>query len=239
MTGNNQSNLSPQILEELRALALPQKREVLMKFFKTGKGEYGEGDRFLGITVPLVRQTARRYFVASMATITPLLQSPWHEARLCGLMLLLNRYNKCPDERSELVEFYLSQAPRINNWDLVDLSAPGIVGHYLLTHPRQLLYRLAADPLLWNRRIAVVSTLTLIRHDEWTDTLRLVELLKGDTESLMHKAMGWMLREVGKRNETVLTDYLEQNATTLPRTTLRYAIERFAPEKRRYFLQLT
>lgn len=231
--------LSDTILAELQSVASAEKRAVLMKFFKTAPGEYGEGDEFLGIPVPLVRSIAKMFSAgADMKTIGRLMVSSWHEARLCALLLLIERYKKNTEERDIIFQFYLKNSHFVNNWDLVDLSAPQIVGEYLLDRPRQILYDLAADALLWNRRIAVVSTLTFIRHREFEDTLKLVEMLMSDNESLMHKAMGWMLREMGKRDERALTSFLDKRAAYLPRTALRYSLERLSEEQRRHYMSM-
>lgn len=231
--------LSDTILAELQSVASAEKRAVLMRFFKTAPGEYGEGDEFLGISVPVVRSIVKAFSVkADMETIGQLMVSPWHEARLCALLLLIERFKKRPEKRDSIYQFYLKGSRFVNNWDLVDLSAPHIVGQYLLERPRQILYDLAADALLWNRRIAVVSTLTFIRHRDFTDTLKLVELLMSDKENLMHKAMGWMLREIGKRDERTLTSFLDKRAACLPRTALRYSLERLSDEQRKYYMSM-
>ena len=243
---SNDNNKVKAIISELEALrGSEEKRRVLASFFKTGKGQYGEGDVMLGVTVPNTRQIAKKHADLSLQTVEELLHCNYHEVRLCALLILVEQYkvlnrkkDSAAQERREIVELYLRNAPYINNWDLVDLSAPQIVGQYLLDKTdRQLLYNLAADSLLWRRRIAVVSTYTLIRHGSYQDTLNLVRLLISDSQDLMHKAMGWMLREVGKQEEVVLTDFLDETAHILPRTTLRYAIERLAPERRKYYME--
>ncbi len=228
--------LADLILAELQSIASADKRAVLMKFFKTAPGEYGEGDQFLGIAVPLIRNTAKAFAGADMETIEVLMGSQWHEARLCALFLLIGKFKKNAGERERIYQYYLSKTRFINNWDLVDLSAPQIVGKYLIDKPRNILYDLAGDSLLWNRRIAVVSTLALIRNNEFTDTLNLIGLLMNDKESLMHKAMGWMLREIGKRDKQALTSFLDKQAAFLPRTALRYSLERFPEEQRKHYM---
>lgn len=240
------------IRRELETYINPEKRLILSRFFKTGKGEYGEGDKFLGVVVPDTRRVARGHRDAPFAVAAELLQSEWHECRLCALLMLVERFAKSSgEERQRIYEFYLSQTARINNWDLVDLSAPAIVGGFLMDKPRTDLYTLAASPLLWDRRIAVVSTLTFIRNHDFIDTIRLAEYFVGrkpqpdGTETavclrngrpvlhdLMQKAIGWMLREMGKRDRDLLVQFLEKHAATLPRTTLRYAIEKFDAEER-------
>ncbi len=218
----------------------PVKREVLPRFFKTGKGQYGEGDRFLGVIVPHTRQVAKLCKDVSFEDMEELLQSPWHECRLCALLILVERFKKAKaDERKRIFDFYLTQTEHINNWDLVDLSAPSIIGTYLLDKSREILDELAVSPLLWNQRIAIVSTLTFIRNNDFADTLRLSEHFlaqPGRMHDLMQKAIGWMLREVGKRDKDLLVQFLEKYAATMPRTMLRYAIEKFPAEERQTFM---
>lgn len=226
------------IINTLQSLASAEKRQILMRFFKTQPGEYGEGDEFLGIPVPVSRQVCKACGIVSVDTIEDLLHSPLHEVRFCALQLLIARYKKFKEKREELVKFYLKNTRYINNWDLVDLSAPDIIGTYLLTASSDILYKLVKSQLLWERRIAIVSTLTLIRNNQFNDTLRLAEQLLDDKEPLMHKATGWMLREVGKRNETLLTDFLDVHASKMPRTALRYSLEKLQPEIRQYYMNL-
>ncbi len=229
------------ISKELETYIDPVKREYLPHFFKTGKGEYGEGDKFLGVVVPNTRLVAKRHKGESFEVMAALLQSEWHECRLCALLMLVERFKKSDEaERKAVYDFYLSQTARINNWDLVDLTAPYIVGEYLKDKSRQILYRLAESPLLWDQRIAVVATYTLIKGDDFTDIIRLSEyfLQKLPLHDLMQKAIGWMLREVGKRDKALLVQFLECHVQTMPRTTLRYAIEKFPEEERKRFLSL-
>ena len=226
------------IRQELETYIDPIKREYLPRFFKTGKGQYGEGDRFLGVVVPNTRLVARKHREVPFEVVAELLRSEWHECRLCALLILVERFKKSDEPmRKELYEFYLSQTARVNNWDLVDLSAPAIVGEYLLDKPREELYRLAASPLLWEQRIAVVSTITLIRNRDFIDILRLSELLLHHPHDLMQKAIGWMLREMGKRDPDLLVQFLEKWSKQMPRTMLRYSIEKFSPEERAYFMK--
>ncbi len=214
------------------------KREYLPRFFKTGKGQYGEGDKFLGVVVPNTRIVAKRHKDAPFEVMAALLQSEWHECRLCALLMLVERFKKSDEKGKKVIyDFYLTQTARINNWDLVDLSAPGIVGEYLKDKPRQDLYRLADSPLLWDQRIAVVSTYTLIRNHDFIDILSLSERLLHHKHDLMHKAVGWMLREMGKRDKDLLVQFLEKHCTVMPRTMLRYAIEKFPEEERREFMK--
>lgn len=230
--------LASHIRQELETYVDPVKREYLPRFFKTGKGQYGEGDCFLGIVVPNVRRVARKYKDAPLDVVDQLLQSPWHECRLCGLLILVERFKKSGGAaRKAIYEFYLAHTARINNWDLVDLSAPYIVGEYLADQSREDLYRLADSDLLWEQRIAVVATHALIRRNEYADTLALAERLLGHRHDLMHKAVGWMLREVGKRDKAALVNFLDKHVKAMPRTMLRYAIEKFPEDERRKIMQ--
>ncbi len=230
-----------EIQQALAQYADPVKQEVLPRFFKTGKGEYGEGDQFLGVIVPHTRLVAKLCKDEPFEVAQELLQSPWHECRLCALLMLVERFKKAKaDERQHIFDFYLTQTARINNWDLVDLSAPAIVGGYLLEQPRKVLYTLAKSPLLWDRRIAIVSTLTFIRRNDFADTICLSKYFlaqQGRMHDLMQKAIGWMLREMGKRDKELLIQFLEKHAHTMPRTTLRYAIEKFSAKERAYFMR--
>ncbi len=220
----------------------PEKAEVLPRFFKTGKGEYGEGDVFMGIAVPNVRKVAKECRCASMQLIEQLLNDEVHECRACGLFILTEQFkkSKSDEERKAIYDFYLSHTERINNWDLVDLSCYVIVGGYLKDKPRDILYQLLDDSLLWNKRIAVVSCWAFIRNHDFEDIFRLTEqLLSAESKphDLMQKACGWMLREVGKRGGLEqLEAFLEQHAATMPRTMLRYAIEKMSAEERLYYM---
>ncbi len=227
-----------EIQRELETYIDPVKREYLPRFFKTGEGEYGEGDRFLGVVVPNTRIVAKKYKDADFEVVKELLQSPWHECRLCALLILVERFKKSGEaERKKIYDFYLSQTARVNNWDLVDLSAPTIVGGYLLDKPRNDLYRLAESPLLWDQRIAVVATYTLIKNDDFIDILSLAELLLHHPHDLMRKATGWMLREMGKRQKDLLCQFLDKHHKVMPRTMLRYSIEKFDEDERRYYMK--
>lgn len=203
------------------------------RFFKTGKGEYGEGDRFLGIRVPVLRQQIRTYQRISLEELHKLLASPFHEERLFALLMMVHQFKKGNEEQKAVIyQMYLDNTPRINNWDLVDSSAHHIVGVYLEDKDRQALYRLARSKDLWERRIAIIATLQFIRHHDFDDTLKISALLINDPEDLIHKAVGWMLREAGKRNHDVEVAFLKTHYQQMPRTMLRYAIEKF-PEKER------
>lgn len=226
-------NLHDTILAELKALGSEEKRRVLGAFFKTGKGQYGEGDMFLGLPVPLTRGVARRHKDAPTAVAVSLLQSEWHEARLCGLLIMAEKMRTARGEEARVIfETYLANTGRINNWDLVDLSAPQVVGNYLKDKPRDVLYRLADSPLLWDNRIAIVSTYAFIKDGDLDDTYRLALRLIGHRHELMHKAVGWMLREAGKRDFARLRRFVDDHWREMPRTMLRYAIEKY-PERER------
>ncbi len=202
-------------------------------FFKTGKGEYGYGDKFLDITVPVLRRIAKHYLDLPLAAIAELLASPMHEHRSAALEILVAQYFRGEEAaRRTIFDFYVRHTASINNWDLVDASAPYIVGEHLVSRSRRILYRWAKSRNLWERRIAMVATLTLIRRDDLKDTFAIAKLLLADQHDLIHKATGWMLREAGKRSQPALLDFLKQNYAALPRTTLRYAIERL-PERQR------
>lgn len=223
------------IIKELRAYSDDEKKAVLPRFFKTGKGEYGEGDRFLGVIVPNTRKVAKNHKDSPYIVIEMLLESEWHECRLCALLMLIEKYRKEPDEA---VHFYLTHTKDINNWDLVDLSAPYILGDYLKDKTdRNVLYDLAGSSVMWERRIAVVSTLMLIRDGQLDDTFRLAEMLIDSRHDLMQKSIGWMLREAGKRDEERLVRFLENHRHEMPRTMLRYAIEKFPEPERREFMR--
>jgi 3-methyladenine DNA glycosylase AlkD len=208
----------------------------LQGYFKTGPGEYGEGDVFIGVRVPQVRSVAKAFRGMALAEALELLKSPIHEIRLLGLLIMVQRYEKGTDaDRAAVYEAYLSSTDRINNWDLVDLSSHEIVGAHLLTRSRRPLYRLAGSRNVWERRIAIVSTHAFIRNRDFDDTLAIAERLMMDRHDLIHKACGWMLREVGKRDEARLKAFLDRHCKSLPRTMLRYAIERLTgAEKARY-----
>lgn len=232
------ADIAADIQRELETYADPVKREYLPRFFKTGKGQYGEGDKFLGVVVPNTRLVAKRHKDAPFEVMAELLQSQWHECRLCALLMLVERFKKSDEKGRKLIyDFYLSQTARINNWDLVDLSAPGIVGEYLKDKSREDLYRLADSKLLWDQRIAVVSTYTLIKNGDFIDILALAERLLHHPHDLMRKAVGWMLREMGKRDRDLLVQFLEKYCKVMPRTMLRYAIEKFPEEERKEFMK--
>lgn len=224
---------------ELRHLATDEKRIVLQRFFKTAPGQYGEGDRFLGVTVPLTRIVAKKYLAMPLNEIIELLQSEWHEVRLCALLMMCERFKKGDSAtRKDIFNYYIENTERINNWDLVDLSAPTIVGGYLMDKPRDLLYRMAESELLWDNRIAIVATLAFIKHKDSDDTYRLALKMMNHKHDLMHKAIGWMLRESGKRDDDRrLFNFVDEYRKRMPRTMLRYAIEKFTDEERKYLMR--
>ncbi|HAL92956.1 MAG TPA: DNA alkylation repair protein [Verrucomicrobia bacterium] len=223
------------ILRELARHRNPAQAAVLRRFFKTGPGEYGEGDVFWGLKVPQVRAVLARFPEVPPKVAGELLDSPVHEARFFGVLALVRAYAESGAAgRAAIFDFYLSKSGRINNWDLVDASAPGIVGRHLPPGGgRRALGRLAGSRSLWERRIAMVSTLEPIRRGELSNTFWLAERLLDDEEDLMHKAAGWMLREAGKRDAEALRDFLSRHAARMPRTMLRYAIEKFQPSERK------
>ncbi len=222
----------------LRSLADPDRAEHSQRFFKTGKGEYGEGDRFLGIRVPLLRKEAKRHRDISLGETERLLKSPFHEERLCALFLLVDKFGRgSEDERKAIYSLYLRNTHVINNWDLVDSSAQYIVGGYLEDKDKQQLYVLADSENLWERRIAVLATFHFIKKDRFHETLALAELLMNDQEDLIHKAVGWMLREIGNRDAAAEKGFLKKQYKRMPRTMLRYAIEKFPEAERKSYLR--
>jgi len=224
------------IQKELRKLGNKEIAAHSQRFFKTGKGEYGEGDIFLGVRVPVLRKMAKKYRDISIRDAFYLLQSAFHEERLLSLFLLVGIFRKANEEERERIFLtYLANAEFINNWDLVDSSAEYIVGAYLRKIDKMPIYRLARSKDLWERRISIISTYHFIKHNEFSDTLKIAEILLHDKEDLIHKAVGWMLREVGKRSIEVEERFLNKYHKNMPRTMLRYAIEKFPePQRKRY-----
>lgn len=223
--------------KQLRDAGSEEKAKILMRFFKTSPGEYGEGDKFIGVPVPTVRAISLPYSNLPFEKIGEMLRSEIHEFRLAGLLALVQRYKKSKkiEEKEAVVMFYLSQADHINNWDLVDLSAPKIIGEHVARHPEwtHILYELAESGNLWRERIAMVSNWTIMRHGVFEHTIALADRFMNHKHQLMHKATGWMLREMGKRKRELLIGYLDENAAIMPRTMLRYAIEKLSEEERR------
>jgi 3-methyladenine DNA glycosylase AlkD len=226
-----------ELRERLRQFASVTDAQFLQRFFKTGPGEYGEGDQFIGVRVPVLRRLVREFRGLALADVRKLLHSPIHEERLLALLILVEDYDRGNEsERAAIFQLYLDTTACINNWDLVDGSAPGIVGRHLETRPRKILFELAGSSDLWKRRIAVLATLHFIRRNEFDEILRLAGSLLLDRHDLIHKAAGWMLREAGKRDVTVLRGFLELHAARMPRTMLRYAIEKLPVAERRRWL---
>lgn len=236
------------ILKEIFSHKNRDKAKLLSKFFKTGKGEYGERDKFLGITVPVSRQIAQKYRDIDFKDIQKLIESEYHEVRLIAILILVHKYKTSPRQglggKKEIVDFYLKNTKYINNWDLVDLSAGYIVGNYLYqrtvlkrTPPRTVLEKLAKSNNIWERRIAIISTFAFVYKGESEWTFKTVDNLINDKHDLIHKACGWMLREIGKRvSLNDLISYLDIHSSHMPRTMLRYAIERLPETKRLYYL---
>ena len=231
------NNTTKEIIMRLQKMGNKEDAQFLQGFFKTGLGQYGEGDIFLGIRVPAVRKLAKEYSNLPLQEVSTLLKSPYHEIRLFALILLVNAFTK-NDEiiQKKIYDVYLANTRYINNWDLVDLSAPNIVGAYLLTKSRKPLYQQAKSKSLWERRIAVLATFFFIKNNQFDDSLKIAEILLKDKEDLIHKAVGWMLREIGKRDIKSEEAFLQKHCRTMPRTMLRYAIERFTSSKRRMYL---
>ena len=232
---------APNIKSDIMSQANPEKAIILARFFKTADGEYGDGDRFLGLIVPKCREIAKTYYKdLSLNDIKTLLHSEWHEERQIALFILVLQFNIADkSKQKEIFDLYLDNTKYINNWDLVDCNSPRIVGKYIYDNQQyiSILDRLAASKLLWDRRIAVISTLYFIVQGDPTPTLRIVEELLSDNHDLIQKANGWMLRELGKRvDEKLLIDFLKQHYDRIPRTTLRYAIEKFSPSTRARYL---
>jgi 3-methyladenine DNA glycosylase AlkD len=226
------------IQRELNSLADSGHAAILQRFFKTGPGEYGEGDRFRGIRVPVLRKVARKYRHLTLAAAESLLPSAFHEDRLLALLLLIDHYYRSDDAvRDGIHRFYLDHTGWVNNWDLVDASAPHLVGHYLRDRAKDPLTRLAASRVLWERRMAIIATFYFIKQGDYDDTLRVARLLLGDPEDLIHKAVGWMLREVGKRDVKAAEAFLQAHYRKMPRTMLRYAIERLPEARRQAYLK--
>jgi len=220
------------VQSDLQELADKKRAKLLQWYFKTGKGEYGDGDIFIGLTVPQVRVIAKKYRDLPLGDVEELLHNKIHEYRLTAVIILT--YKKLT---KEIVDLYLKNTKHINNWDLVDLSSHAILGTYLFDKPRTILYKLVKSKNIWERRIAVISTFAFLRAGDISDSLKIAELLRNDPHDLMHKAVGWMLREVGKRREKALIDFLAEQYKQMPRIMLRYAIEKFSPARREKYLK--
>lgn len=230
------------IKQQLKSVSSPERAKINAQFFKTSKGQYGEGDVFIGVTVPQQRIIVKNNLNASFNDIQNLISSKIHEHRLTGLLILVEKYNLAKKsnnsaEMKKIFEFYLKNSKSVNNWDLVDCSAPYIVGDYLLSKDRDILYKLAKSNNLWEKRIAIIATFTFIKNNEFKDTLKISEILMKDEHDLIHKAVGWMLRELGKKDQKTEEDFLKKHYKRMPRTMLRYAIERFDKGKRAVYMK--
>jgi len=226
--------------DALREHSDETRARTLRRFFKTGPGEYGEGDRFIGVRVPAIRGVAGKFRDMSLSDTVTLLQSEIHEERFLALTILKDKYvTGTPEERAKLYKIYLENAQYVNSWDLVDTSAGHIVGAYLNDRSRKPLYELARSESLWERRIAIIATFHFIKNGQFDETLKVAEMLVADAEDLIHKAVGWMLREVGKRNRSAEEAFLKKHHSCMPRTMLRYAIEKFPESVRQQYLRGT
>lgn len=215
-----------------------KRAETYEWFFKTKKGEYGYQDKFLGITVPVQRSVAREFISLPLEEIEILLESRMHEHRLTSLIIMVDRFKRGDStEKKRIFDFYLKNKNRVNNWDLVDASAPHIIGEYLINKKRNILFKLARSEVLWDKRIAIVSTYAFIKRGDFEDTISISKILMNDKADLIHKAVGWMLREVGKRDKKKLVEFLNSYNKMMPRTTLRYSIEHFGPSERKKFMK--
>ncbi|MCW3997980.1 MAG: DNA alkylation repair protein [Candidatus Bathyarchaeota archaeon] len=226
-----------QLKRDLSQLRNLEKAKILSRFFKTGKGQYGEGDIFLGIPVPEQRKVAKKYVDLSLNNLQKLLFSKIHEHRLTALIILVSKYKKADHSgKSKIYNLYLKNTKNINNWDLVDLSAPKIVGDYLSNKDKSILFKMAKSNNLWERRIGILSTFAFIRKNNFEDALSISKLLLHDKHDLIHKAVGWMLREIGKKDQEIEEQFLKKYYMQMPRTMLRYAIEKFDKNKRKFYL---
>lgn len=226
------------IKTELKQLSDPSHAKKLQGFFKTGKGEYGEGDIFIGVRVPDQRRTAKKYWNIPLTDVLVLLKSEIHEYRLTALFILIQQFNKGDEElRLQIVDIYLSNTAYVNNWDLVDSSAHKLLGAWLVDKDRNVLYELAQSESLWERRISIISTFAFINRGDMVDAVALAGLLVNDGHDLIHKASGWVLREVGKKDQSLLEEFLLEHYGTMPRTMLRYAIERLPEERRKFYMK--
>ncbi len=224
---------------ELRKLSKPEKIPIYKNFFKTGKGEYGEGEEFIGVTVPDTRKTAINNINTSFDELVQILKSKVHEDRMCAFLLLVYKYEKAKDEaeKKEIIDFYLEHHLSGNNWDLIDCVADKLLGKWLIDKDKSILYQYAKSSNLWERRISIISTFYFIKNNQFDDTIKISEILLQDNHDLIHKAVGWMLREIGKRDLKTLESFLSINYKLMPRTMLRYAIEKFPEDKRQAYLK--
>jgi 3-methyladenine DNA glycosylase AlkD len=227
--------------EEIRALANKEIAQHSLRFFKTDKGEYGHGDLFLGVRAPQIRLIAKKHIDISITDMKTLIQSKYHEERFLGLIIIVNKYAKTKDKknRNQLYKIYVSSFKYINNWNLVDVTCPHVTGKHLIDKDRTILYKWAKSEDLWTKRIAMVSTFSFIRKNDLEDTFKIAEILLQDKHDLIHKAVGWMLREAGKRDIKKEEAFLKKHYKTMPRTMLRYSIEKFPETKRQKYLKGT
>ena len=223
-----------QIQNSLRLVAEADRVPILSNFFKTGKGQYGEGDKFLGITVPNTRSVAKQYKDAPFTVIEKLLYSKIHEERLCALLILVHQFQE--EQQKPIVDFYLKHAKQVNNWDLVDLTADKILGPWLIDKDKHIIHQLMKSDNLWEQRISILTTFHFIKNNKFEETLKIAEHFLTHKHDLIHKATGWMLREVGKRDQAIEEKFLQKHHKTMPRTMLRSAIERFDKEKRDFYM---
>jgi 3-methyladenine DNA glycosylase AlkD len=232
-------SLAAKLKKEIRSHKSAEKAKDLAWFFKTGPGEYGEGDKFLGIKVPVIRKIIKNYFTIDLCALNSILTSKFHEERLAALLILVKKYEKAQavKEKNAIYRYYCNNTTYINNWDLVDQSAPNIIGQHLFSRNRKVLHQWAKSKDLWRKRIAIVATHYFIRNNDFSETLKIAEILLHDKHDLIHKAVGWMLREVGKRDLPAEEKFLQKHYQKMPRTMLRYAIERFAEGKRQFYLK--
>lgn len=229
-----------EIKNELKGLGDAERANHGERFFKTGKGEYGEGDKFIGVTVPSQREVAKKFKHIPLAEVFELMKSEIHEHRLTALFILVDKYKKADFKtKKQILDFYLANLKYVNNWDLVDSSAHKIVGEYLLKYPeeRDILYKLARSNHLWSKRVAIISTFTLIRDKQFDDALKIAEILLKDGHDLMHKAVGWMIREIGNRDHAMEKKFLDKYFKCMPRTMLRYAIEKLPSAEKSFYMQ--
>lgn len=232
------NNIVSRISKRLREIAEPDRAAKHQRFFKTGEGEYGEGDKFIGVRVPLIRKLVREFRGLSLEEMKTLLFSSWHEERLFALLMMCDSFKRGDDKRKEgIYDLFMNSTTNINNWDLVDSSAPYIAGVWLYGRDRTPLYKFAVSNNLWERRIAIIATQYFIRRNDFTDTLGIAEILLEDREDLIHKAVGWMLREAGNKDMKTEEKFLKKHYKRMPRTMLRYAIEKFPEEKRQMYLK--
>ena len=224
--------------KDLARFGNPKNAKILSGFFKTGRGQYGYGDVFLGVKVPETRIVAKKFNELNLKDLKKLLSSKIHEERLCALLILVEQYKKSDSKNKKvIVDFYLQNTQKVNNWDLVDLSADNILGNYLIDKDKSVLYELVKSQNLWERRISIVSTFAFIRNNKFDDTIKISEILLNDKHDLIQKAVGWMLREIGKRDKNVLIKFLNKNYKKMPRTMLRYAIERLDKKRKESYMK--